>query len=254
MVALQTAPVEPDDCRKLAADLSRHGFGVFDRITDPSDVRTIREDLLELLSGRKLDDARLRNLGDGVDDLRDAKILKILSPSTLQPQLLNSRFFQRALHVTRAVIGADARLLYDCYSIISSPNRHLTTATPWHQDCAYWRIKRRAARRLHWWLPLQDVGIENGCMQFIPGSHLGPVLTHAPRSAGAYALRANSTDLAEPVTCPLAVGGGYCPSAENYPLHGSQQQRRCPSCVDCANPFQGLASLRDVPLLERPRG
>jgi hypothetical protein len=175
----------------------------------------IREDLLVLLSGRNLGDTRLRNLGDGVDDLRDAKILEVLSPSTLQPQLLNSRFFQRALHVTRAVIGADARLLFDHF--ITKPPFN-ATPTAWHQDCAYWRIKRRAARRLHSRLPLQDIGMENGCMQFVPGSHLGPVLTHAPRSAGAYALRANSAHLAEPVTCPLAVGGAtvHLPKTVHY--------------------------------------
>jgi ectoine hydroxylase-related dioxygenase (phytanoyl-CoA dioxygenase family) len=42
--------------------------------------------------------------------------------------------------------------------------------TPWHQDLPYWPMNEKGA--LSMWLPLDDVTEENGCMMFVPKSHL----------------------------------------------------------------------------------
>jgi ectoine hydroxylase-related dioxygenase (phytanoyl-CoA dioxygenase family) len=59
------------------------------------------------------------------------------------------------------------------------------------------------------WIPLQDVSLEMGCMEFIPGSHLGPVLPHHPRGhdAAAHMMVADGVDPASAVACPLRAGG-----------------------------------------------
>ena len=82
-------------------------------------------------------------------------------------------------------------------------------------------------------------------MKFIPGSHLGPLLPHAPRSAGAYALQAKlPEDDALPVTCPLSVGGSDDSSSQDPSLlFWPQQHQRRPSCLDHADRVQGLAAL-----------
>jgi ectoine hydroxylase-related dioxygenase (phytanoyl-CoA dioxygenase family) len=47
-------------------------------------------------------------------------------------------------------------------------------ATPWHQDSAYWAGRLdRYDQIVTVWLALDDVDADNGCMQVIPGSHLG---------------------------------------------------------------------------------
>ena len=40
---------------------------------------------------------------------------------------------------------------------------------PWHQDGQYWPIRPRATVTM--WIALDDVGVDNGCMRVIPGSH-----------------------------------------------------------------------------------
>ena len=40
---------------------------------------------------------------------------------------------------------------------------------PWHQDGQYWPIRPRATVTV--WMALDDVGVDNGCMRVIPGSH-----------------------------------------------------------------------------------
>ncbi len=42
--------------------------------------------------------------------------------------------------------------------------------SPWHQDLPYWPMNESGS--LSCWMALDDVSVQNGCMQFIPGSHL----------------------------------------------------------------------------------
>ena len=43
-------------------------------------------------------------------------------------------------------------------------------ATPWHQDGQYWPIRPLATCTV--WLAIDDATVENGCLQFIKGSHI----------------------------------------------------------------------------------
>lgn len=54
---------------------------------------------------------------------------------------------------------------------------HNGKATPWHQDGQYWPINPLASCTA--WIAMDEVGVENGCMRVIPGSHKNPeLLTH----------------------------------------------------------------------------
>jgi Phytanoyl-CoA dioxygenase (PhyH) len=198
---------------RLRSDLFRDGFVSIADITTADDIQSIRKEILSLLVD-PAEEPGVRDLGDTAATGCCARILEVASPAALRPRLLESLFFQRALHISRAILGPSARLGFD--HVISKPPFN-DAATVWHQDCAYKRITR-SAHRLHWWLPLQDVTEANGCMQFVLASHLGPVLAHAPRSAGAHALKTNLPVGAEPVACPLKVGGAtiHLPKTLHY--------------------------------------
>ena len=59
---------------------------------------------------------------------------------------------------------------------------HTGKATPWHQDGQYWPIRPLASCSA--WIAIDDVGVENGCMRVIPGSHKGSdVLSHHTNTA-----------------------------------------------------------------------
>ena len=51
-------------------------------------------------------------------------------------------------------------------------------ATPWHQDSGVVNASADDTDMLTVWFPLMDTDVENGCLQVIPGSHRGEVLTH----------------------------------------------------------------------------
>jgi hypothetical protein len=206
--------IDSEDYRELSSILFRDGFVSITDMTNADDIRFIRNELLSLLTARGADEVGVRDLGDAAISGPEGRIVEIASPSSFRPRLLESLFFRRAMQISCAVLGPSARLGFDHF--ITKPP-HNQAATVWHQDCAYKRITR-SARRLHWWLPLQGVTTNNGCMQFVPASHLGPVLAHAPRSRGAHALETNLPLDAEPVACPLELGGAtiHLPKTLHY--------------------------------------
>ena len=53
-------------------------------------------------------------------------------------------------------------------------------ATPWHQDAGVATEEVDNTNMLTVWFPLMDASEENGCLQVVPGSHEGKVLTHCP--------------------------------------------------------------------------
>ncbi|HAA74114.1 TPA: hypothetical protein DCE37_03210 [Candidatus Latescibacteria bacterium] len=50
------------------------------------------------------------------------------------------------------------------------------SATPWHQDNGLWRDGE--TEPFNWWMALDPATKANGCLQFIPGSHKGEIVTH----------------------------------------------------------------------------
>ena len=57
-------------------------------------------------------------------------------------------------------------------------------ATPWHQDQGVITEEADETDMLTVWFPLLDAGIENGCLQVLPGTHKGGLLTPLPRRPG----------------------------------------------------------------------
>ena len=103
-----------------------------------------------------------------------------------------------------------------------------TAATPWHQDFSYSQMPTAPAgaaipsdQTLQFWLALDDVDEENGCMHFIPGQHRAPLLEHyvaageADYSQRLLAIRdpGDALDLRQAVACPLTAGGA---TVHNY--------------------------------------
>jgi ectoine hydroxylase-related dioxygenase (phytanoyl-CoA dioxygenase family) len=48
----------------------------------------------------------------------------------------------------------------------------------WHQDAGYTSKEADVLRMMNIWAPLVPVNVENGCMEFIPGSHKWGVVPH----------------------------------------------------------------------------
>ncbi|MEO7454162.1 MAG: phytanoyl-CoA dioxygenase family protein [Fimbriimonadales bacterium] len=182
-----------------------NGYLVLDGVVDPDEIAWMREAydrIFDARAGRETGDQF--DLAGTDEEGVEAKLPQILSPSKYAPDLLNALFRERILLAAKALLGDDAELGGD--HAIMKPAL-VGAETPWHQDEAYWD-PAFDYRSFSAWIPLQDATVENGCMWFVPGSHLLEVALHHsigfdPRVHG---LEAEGVDVSSAVACPIPVG------------------------------------------------
>jgi ectoine hydroxylase-related dioxygenase (phytanoyl-CoA dioxygenase family) len=204
--------------QSLRRTLDRDGFAVLEQITDAEDIGFILAQFKTMVSQQgQINPEWVFDLGDDKKVSDNTKILEINHATTISPALRQSRFFHRAWEVSRNVLGPDTDLLFDHVIIKPALSQ---TVTAWHQDNAYTRRITFTGRRLHWWLPLQAVSLHNSCMQFIAGSHRGPLLPHRLRSPQAHARFTDLPSGAIPTVCPLPAGGATIHLAQTLHFTG----------------------------------
>ena len=71
--------------------------------------------------------------------------------------------------VLEQLLGEEPRLLLAHHNSIMTKLPHKSSVTSWHQDIRYWHYKND--NLLSIWLSLGDEYLENGLLEFIPGSH-----------------------------------------------------------------------------------
>jgi ectoine hydroxylase-related dioxygenase (phytanoyl-CoA dioxygenase family) len=144
-----------------AALLEQDGFALVENVTDLEDINSIRNAVDEVLRS----DVPTRELGERGGS---PQIIEVAKPLLLSSEIAGSRFVRNAKSISEEYFGQRATYHFD-HAIIKPPANLKETA--WHQDTAYSHRLNFAKDRLHWWLPLHDVSCDQGCMQFVRGSH-----------------------------------------------------------------------------------
>lgn len=187
------------------------GFLSIPGVTTVADIEQIRA-LLDPLF------ARFDSLGDRAVDLAGPRLPsqplrspEINEAAILEPRLKNTLVYRRCKHIARQLLRVPVGYQFD-HAIFKTPRN--MTPTAWHQDEAYSR-EPIPLRSVHFWVPLQPVTVDNGCMMLIPGSNRGSLRAHRvlnarttgsslPASGGT--LVTDEVDESQAVACPLAVG------------------------------------------------
>jgi ectoine hydroxylase-related dioxygenase (phytanoyl-CoA dioxygenase family) len=196
----------PDQIDRFHAD----GYLSIPALTTAEDVAELREiydRLFDRRAGREL--GLQFDLAGLDDDESEAVLPQILEPQRFAPELNDSVLLHNARRVAKQLFGPEATCEF--FHAICKP-AFVGAETPWHQDASYWppHLDFRSASI---WVPLQEATLENGCMQFVPGSHESEVL-HPHRSLNdddrihANELRPELFHLVGgAVACPLDAGG-----------------------------------------------
>jgi ectoine hydroxylase-related dioxygenase (phytanoyl-CoA dioxygenase family) len=188
------------------ASFHRDGYLAISAITTQEEierVKSIYDQLFQRRAGR--DDGYQFDLAGTDEDEREAVLPQILEPVRYAPELNDILLRANAASMARQLLGPGAKPLGE--HAIFKPAK-IGAETPWHQDEAYWEEDFDFSS-LSVWMPLQEATIENGCMQFIPGSHKLEVQSHQtihndPRIHG---LVVDKVDPSTAVKCPLPAGG-----------------------------------------------
>ena len=184
----------------------REGYLPINVITSQEEVarlRIIYDRLFQQRAGREVGDQF--DLAGTDEEDREAILPQILEPVKYAPELESIQFRVNAASMAQQLLGPAVRPLGE--HAIFKPAR-IGAQTPWHQDEAYWD-ENFDYTSLSIWMPLQEATAENGCMQFIPGSHKLEVLPHHtinydPRIHG---LEVDEVDPSRSAICPLPPGG-----------------------------------------------
>jgi hypothetical protein len=201
--ATVSPPHEPAFADEAVARFHRLGFMVVTGLTTLEDLAGISRMLAGLYRRfHALADARrAHDLGGEGREARP--ILEINQAAELEPRLTQTLTFQRCAALAERLLGCAVQHRFD--HAIYKPAFN-GAATSWHQDEAY-ALERRILSA-HFWVPLQDVTADMGCMEFIPGSHRGALGRHHRRDRlrDAHALELVGLDTSRAVACPINAG------------------------------------------------
>ncbi|MEA3209097.1 MAG: hypothetical protein QOE70_2154 [Chthoniobacter sp.] len=186
----------------------RDGFLAIDRITEVEEVARLRAGFDRLFATRAgRERGKQFDLAGTDEEDRPAVLPQILDPVEFAPEFAQTQFRANALAIAQQLLGPEAERWFE-HAILKPAG--YGAATPWHQDEAHRNDPGVEYEQLSIWMPLQEANAANGCMQFIPRSHRGPVLEHHspnndPRVTALECIGA--FDPAEAVLCPLPAGG-----------------------------------------------
>ncbi|GAB4453035.1 MAG: hypothetical protein OHK0029_05040 [Armatimonadaceae bacterium] len=112
-------------------------------------------------------------MGDS-PDARAARLRKLASFCVQSPLIWHTVHGSEAvMRVARYFLGDNILCKYN--SCFLKPAR-TGSETPWHQDNGLWRDGE--TEPFNFWMALDPATQENGCMQFIPGSHKTEIVDH----------------------------------------------------------------------------
>lgn len=203
-IAMKLAP-------KQITRFKQDGFLAIPRLIDDTTLRTLRDHYDRFIRGE---------IECGQDNrLLGGQIHQVMHPSKHQAYFRDNPAIAAARSVAAQLTGAPggARIAFNYDMLIDKP-AGTNKETPWHQDFAYAQMPVMPAgtpipenAALQFWLALDDVDVANGCMQFILGCHVGPLLEHHVVGSGAVderrLLKTDQVDSSRAVACPLHAGG-----------------------------------------------
>jgi ectoine hydroxylase-related dioxygenase (phytanoyl-CoA dioxygenase family) len=157
--------------------------------------------------------------GEHGSDPSGYAIVNVMVPRRYLPDWQGNVFERRAASIARQLCGDGMVIDFD-QLLAKHPGRD-DAVFAWHQDQAYW-IDTDDRRTATCWLAVDDSTLDNGCLQFLPGSHREPLRPHRPLHGDRSASHTLVTDLRpDDVLRPVPIARGDITVHSEGVLHGS---------------------------------
>lgn len=165
--------VSEEDIAKFEGDGYVHLKGVLSELEmqelEDEYMRFIRREIP--VEGRDFCDMS----GDYSKPLADFSIINIMLPSKYNAALWGNIYERRAKSIAEQLCGPGMSMDYD--QLLAKPPNRPDGVFMWHQDLAYWPVTADT-RTASFWLAIDDSREQNGCLQFVPGTHKESTLRH----------------------------------------------------------------------------
>ena len=182
------------------AQFENEGYLILPRVLSPDEIADARRELNRLVDAhaRRLQERRL--ISDPLEEEPfETRLLRLYephleeAPNSFREELHLAGLFpiffnHRVLDVVEAFLGPEIRL-YPNYTVRPKLPDHAQSLVLWHQDGGYTAVNSAQSagrdvgelRMLNVWSPLVPAHRQNGCMQFVPGTHKLGVVPHEKR-------------------------------------------------------------------------
>lgn len=133
-------------------------------------------------------------------------IANVVLPRRYYPAWQGNLFERRAESIAEQLCGEGMTIDFD--QLLAKQPGRADAVFAWHQDQAYW-IGTDDRRTGTCWLAVDDSTLENGCMQFLSGSHREPLRPHFPVGEDRAKVHTIATSLGdgdEVVSVPIRRG------------------------------------------------
>ena len=170
-------------------EFNDRGFVILHNVLEPAVLDAVKQEcetLVDTLAAQRQAEGKLPDTYPTAPF--ETRLIRIYedypdeNPTLFRPELHREGFFGVFAHPTllelaQLLLGPEIRL-YPNYTVRPKLPANKRTEVLWHQDAGYTSETADVLRMMNVWAPLVPVTLENGCMEFVPGSHKHGVVPH----------------------------------------------------------------------------
>ena len=227
----------------------QNGYLAGIKVLNDDQLKFLRNDLDLLMSAEFTADPRFYEYNSNESTDESKTLVHALGAWRVSKGFHDLIFHQKFAAVAAKLLGGPVRFWHD--QLFVKPARD-GAVVAWHQDYSYW-TRTKPVAHLTCWIGLDDSTTENGCLQYVPGSHRWDLLPRTDLANDMGAVLAVLTDEQRKAFDPVAIELKAGEASFHHPmmLHGSyenQSDRTRRAAV--INVFRdGVVSDSDEPLL-----
>lgn len=155
------------------------------------------------------------------DESTQSLVRQLMHSELVSPSLNALLRSDRVLDIVEDLIGPEISLFH---SKLLPKSRGAGAEVPWHQDYAYWRRDTNQPLMVNCMLAIDPADQQNGCLEFIPGSHKWGLQEHERhQEAFGVFLPGRYYPRDEGQAIPMASGDALF--FTSLVIHGSAQNR-----------------------------
>ncbi|MEM7134484.1 MAG: phytanoyl-CoA dioxygenase family protein [Chloroflexota bacterium] len=209
------------------ASFWENGFLDVGKILDDDIIEVLRHEYDQEFGLGRAGQRPVRNLApntDSQDNEQEQEMLQFMQISEHNVHFNRLTYHETILDIIEDILGPNIQLYHN--QALYKPAHHGGPIF-WHQDNAYWQC--RPANIVSCWLTLDDVTLENGAMQFVPGSHLRPMNHERAEGSDILLDMGGETNDVQSVVVELPAGGAslhHCQTLHRTAPNTTNRQRR----------------------------
>ena len=220
------------------------------RMLDQDQVARLREELADLTDPAYPGNLLFHEYHSNESQNPDTVLFHALGAWRIKPAFHDILWNPAFVTPASQLLGGPVRFWHD--QLFCKPAHH-GGVVAWHQDYSYW-TRTQPMQHLTCWIALDDSTRENGCVQYIPGSHRWPLLPITGLAGNMEEIQTVLTGEQRQQFRPVPIELKAGEATFHHPLmvHGSYENRTArPRRATVINAFRdGVRSATDGELLQ----